>query len=1092
MARYCRYCGKEISENAVFCSGCGNAVPRQEKPKMEAAQPKFCRNCGNELGPGAKFCKACGCQVGAPIHNGNIVTAGTAQRNKKKTSAGNKGFLKPVIAAVLVVAIFVSFIYPGFVRKGLSGSNGNNTTVTMHPEGDSKPFKTETPYGITISAEADALDKDREFKLEPVSAKQLDTIDKLIPEVTGSMGSVLDAWELDAGLADDEILPGHYTMDISLKKLGLEESDYDSLKFYRIDEEGKWYEYGTSRNGDTVMIEARQNSILAAVLIGIALSPFGYDASLALSSGAYFNPKTNEYDLEYNGKAVMSVMVDVKAILPSLTSGNEQLFRDIVDKAKDIVAKQVGEEENLKGRNYKDVQSELNELKRNPEKAEYATKKKKEMDQRGITLAREMAKNDPVYQKIENEFEEIKKNPQDPKVRPKLHAIDMVCENATRAWGWLESQGLNMPDYKFRIELSGEDKGAYGTTNSPLTGNPYMVISMPKAAKADAYTNDNLLCTICHELFHAVQRTYVSKRFASDKFDEMTAQDVEWMAYDHFSSVKDKPITTSKEELLGNLEDVYNFAIPLNTNLFSPLELESAGRVLENSDNVSVDDFSANYPEGKLSPKSDSESAYPIAPFVRYLRGQKGVNYPMILTKYHGLFGIRSVTTILKESFGINTDESLTEYYQAFAEDYKNEFLKEAKKSSVNEIFAPPAKLEQKSGKTKIDLMNKDYTVRVRRVSLDADFDSLNEYAVALKMNDEFKERMPDFKITPLDMEKDTEYQEYEGMLFFEPKAWSEEDVLYLMEVDGGSGINSGPDVCSDYTLYLMEKPEAPGVEVQGEKILVKLPPFSERPSSELVDSYVITIRSGKTIVAQERMGRKSISEPVEFEIKDLEIKGKKLNDDEKKNLEVVISECIKGTFEEGDPCEGCFGPESDPVAIFDDIYGTWEIQSSMQDYGSSLFDQYVGSLGGLADSLGDLGEGLSQYVEGYNSIEEQYASAVTKGTMIIRPSDQEGMVEADMEFEGAPKQTYIGRYDKNTMKLRLDLKDTMYTDSDGNTYDLRDFGMATGMELEFSTNINPRDPDTTVMTFYGESSMDNALVTYKTILTGTKLSDRY
>jgi len=51
MAKFCRYCGSPISDNAKFCKSCGNSLAR---PAV------FCGNCGNPVSGNAKFCKACG------------------------------------------------------------------------------------------------------------------------------------------------------------------------------------------------------------------------------------------------------------------------------------------------------------------------------------------------------------------------------------------------------------------------------------------------------------------------------------------------------------------------------------------------------------------------------------------------------------------------------------------------------------------------------------------------------------------------------------------------------------------------------------------------------------------------------------------------------------------------------------------------------------------------------------------------------------------------------------------------------------------------------------------------------------------------
>jgi predicted nucleic acid-binding Zn-ribbon protein len=48
MSKYCRYCGKELADHALFCSGCGKPVgsyvPEKPKPSSRASEP----NRGNE------------------------------------------------------------------------------------------------------------------------------------------------------------------------------------------------------------------------------------------------------------------------------------------------------------------------------------------------------------------------------------------------------------------------------------------------------------------------------------------------------------------------------------------------------------------------------------------------------------------------------------------------------------------------------------------------------------------------------------------------------------------------------------------------------------------------------------------------------------------------------------------------------------------------------------------------------------------------------------------------------------------------------------------------------------------------------------
>ena len=71
MARFCKHCGAQISDNAKFCKGCGQAVaaPASNNTQTIYQTPvqnvqmsvnSVCQNCGNQLRPGAKFCRVCG------------------------------------------------------------------------------------------------------------------------------------------------------------------------------------------------------------------------------------------------------------------------------------------------------------------------------------------------------------------------------------------------------------------------------------------------------------------------------------------------------------------------------------------------------------------------------------------------------------------------------------------------------------------------------------------------------------------------------------------------------------------------------------------------------------------------------------------------------------------------------------------------------------------------------------------------------------------------------------------------------------------------------------------------------------------------
>jgi len=58
--KYCEYCGKPISDDAVFCSGCGRRCQNAVSVQTQA----FCEKCGRLLDADERFCQNCGTPVG--------------------------------------------------------------------------------------------------------------------------------------------------------------------------------------------------------------------------------------------------------------------------------------------------------------------------------------------------------------------------------------------------------------------------------------------------------------------------------------------------------------------------------------------------------------------------------------------------------------------------------------------------------------------------------------------------------------------------------------------------------------------------------------------------------------------------------------------------------------------------------------------------------------------------------------------------------------------------------------------------------------------------------------------------------------------
>lgn len=87
---YCRNCGREIAEQAIFCPSCGAAPTTGNK---------FCQNCGQPTDPAAEVCIKCGVK---------LATGG----EKSKLAAGLLG--------IFVGGLGVHRFYLGYIGIGVA------------------------------------------------------------------------------------------------------------------------------------------------------------------------------------------------------------------------------------------------------------------------------------------------------------------------------------------------------------------------------------------------------------------------------------------------------------------------------------------------------------------------------------------------------------------------------------------------------------------------------------------------------------------------------------------------------------------------------------------------------------------------------------------------------------------------------------------------------------------------------------------------------------------------------------------------------------------------------------------------------------
>ena len=1140
MARFCRYCGTELRENAAFCEGCGKAVPKIEPPKSGTQQPKFCRSCGKALAPGAKFCRSCGGKVGiavqqaqqaAPAPGGQQAphtgtqqyTQNAPQGSRPQKTASLPRSLKPLIALVTAAAVFVCFVYPGFVRTKLfggpethavsggntgSGSNGGNTGgngqngsngsgisdelegITLEEVeevptivGNSKAFELNPWQGLQISAEENALDYDREFKVSRLSGRELDSVSETLEEKNGAL---LMAFDLDAGLKADEYLPGYYNVSVDLSTLGVPEEMYDSMVAFRIDENGEYYEYASEVTDGVLSYKSRQNSIegVAAIVITLGYTAYTLYYNATEIERYYKGKETGSYHKEGDKFNIIWAKDELGAVDATYEELKEEKLK-LLKKANHRFPRPNPDEyengKDAKGRTYDEAVAERN--------------------RQVLTNFCETVKTDTVVQTLES-------NLRAKKIFPDI--IEQVAQSARYAYEFLNSPiyKVRMHSYTINIYLQALNTGADAEQKVVYMRNPYIVVSLgvifqSNVGDQSAINQDTLPLTLAHEILHACQHEYytgeVIGRGSNVRLFEAVAAAMEPDAYRYMNE-------KGYFKVIGGLD------------LDKPEDWETfltyaAGRKWEE---YLAWDFDQN-PSDHLQ-----DSGYLLGYFIEYLnKYYKWHSTNWIMLNYQAF---QSFSKTIKKAYGISdflypracekflrwmrenripidkysvTDTKLCDILDLPDLDPKKPVSKYSEPASSPDINYPFLRTHRihrsDEGVDSYGILTVPYTPEDKS-------DFLHEYRprpMASVLKKEEQNKSADLSIAGIIKAGE--------VLYHDEKPFRTLDYTQLYDLkDIGLGENGV------YT-YLLLKPAEPEVNVDKELLYVTLRGYPDQLARDARNEeyYLKEMDIGLEL----KIVR---DDEEEFEIEELY----PVEDWEKKitldtgdftggysGEEPVFHAQVREYICIGD--EYVYGPWSE---IEPDIYGTWEVEADMQEFNMPMLDglvqqqgQIIGSLGGQASQ-----EALEQeqnYVNQYFQIEGQYAKQVSRGTMVLRPGTKDGLVAAAVKYEEGPVQTFEGPFDKTTMRLTLNPTNTDYAfegaskerNAENNayhqkiesgTYNLADFGLAAGMELLISKETDPNDPKHPVLTFAGMTELDNQFVKMKADLRGTKISD--
>ena len=980
-----------------------------------------------------------------------------------------------LLCLTLVLALLVTgFGAPGFLVPLLTGKSSGTGTVDPQSdddgkpleiiplaEGNSKPFTIDPLPGITISAEENALDYDREITMTELPEETIDAAEAELATAVEQPYLAVGGWHLDAGLADDETLPGTFQMRFDLDEMGIQPEFYPGMTLFRRDDAGIWYEYAVGIQDHYMVADSYQNcDIIAVIAIGFVLSaPKIIDLVQGYVAGAYMNPYTGTFKVFVpneeggeDGKYYYEIMVDGWAIKKMLENVKAEMGDKVSKQCKDIAMKRVREERGIfENKPFSQWSKESKKL---------CMQYTQEEISKYVSESKITKQLDEAVGKNETEF------------REDFEAVGTIVKQCKRVYPYLKNNiGVNMPTYNVRIELSTTTElGVHGANVVPIIGNPYIVLNMNDIREGDAKSYQEMQLTLTHELFHVSQRLYVSKLRANVKFDELLAQMVEDDAAEYFYG-----LTTDQRKTSSNHRRF--FAIPLDSKdvtypeirvkveprntFFKILGLTFSGPV------VWVEHLVDNI----LYIESDA-AYYAAAPFVRYINEEyivKQLSYHEIMTRYKSLWGSRSLTTILKKVFGLSEDE-LTKAYQKFGEEQIDKFYKEA--LGGNPAFAPFVPMVKE--KKHVTLYNFSYTTRVRRFYGNKRTDKDKQFALLLKFDKNFADSAADLKMIPVDKTLGVDYHTSESMWFFEPMEihndyMYDNDIfkkaVYLMqktpdlailESDGGTGTKGWfTSSTTGYDAYIIYAPDEPKWSIEGTELQVELQPIEKTAErKDLVDSYAVTLRIGETQVFRQQVKfadlEKNPDEPWKCDLNELKLNGQKLTDTQRESLVMDIQECVTDTFETGP----WLGP-ANPIELSGgmDIFGKWDIESKMNQLDQNYLD-------GILDAMPP---GMK---EAYEQALQSSNGQTTPGVMTVTKLDEEH-IQADIQYDtpDAPLQSYDVKFDPKARTMTLTPKQQMLTDP---------------LVLEISGTGSD-------LTFTCKMKYQSGIVDYDAELTGTK-----
>ena len=702
---------------------------------------------------------------------------------------------------------------------------GHSSPINLHPRED-----------MTITADAGAFEEDVTIRVTDVPTATLEQLDRQMDEAGGMM---LFAYDLDAGLGPDSVIPGKYTVTIDMEKHGIPASLYDKFVMYRVASDGRLQPLNVRIKGHFASYQASQNSVTIA---GLAF------LTVTLGTGTWL----------VFGKfpAIMNTLRrfhDNNIWPPNWFKWDDTIMLYEKDDFGNfyVCYRYRMTENGSRVQEYLQKKNEIDALVDSIRSAAYWSYVRDHPDallgniaeRLGLSERHRIAYNE-LYYKMLAENERVQQLKDDPLLQTPKSVDDIIRSVKVAHRYCRQEQHLKPLSYEYVVWLtpSFEACGQEAYRQKVPFLDPYVVVNYEKVVRNGQYAESyRLPLSVCltHEVMHVFQVEYMlSSLFKNDRFMEATGALVEHFFARWLMSKDMAPRMTDLKSVQAR--DIFGFSDRDEKQMLSTaLERDNPSY-----QGVTLPVNTAGYMLGDLLQYLYDHRPYPSVPFT--------MNTLMIYYGYdHGfLESVRTAFTIREETF--------FKYYEGFCEEFFEEIDNKQTqyRNAYNEKMLPEVQHKPEQCVMRVSRLGENgtsygypYTVRALDVSARPGANGRRLYNLFA---------VPSEKVLPSEMrfaffdEKTKKFTE-DG-LFYDISATGRSPFYCsaaLMSRPGSKDLYMGDDYYYDVVAFY--QPEAkpsvvgPSEDKRGLLVKVNVTPSAELKEKNYVTGLQVVVKNNKT-----------------------------------------------------------------------------------------------------------------------------------------------------------------------------------------------------------------------------------------------------